>query len=124
MSADVLKALMAAPDKGVPEEVVDNSKCIVVVPHLVKGGFIVGAKHGRGVATCRTASGWSAPAFVSVGGGSWGLQIGVEGVDLLMFIMNDKGLQHLLSSKFQISGEGSQRLARLADTRLLAPIGN
>jgi len=64
MSADVLKALMAAPDKGVPEEVVDNSKCIVVVPHLVKGGFIVGAKHGRGVATCRTASGWSAPAFV------------------------------------------------------------
>jgi lipid-binding SYLF domain-containing protein len=107
MSADVLKALMAAPDKGVPEEVVDNSKCIVVVPHLVKGGFIVGAKHGRGVASCRTASGWSAPAFVSVGGGSWGLQIGVEGVDLLMFIMNDKGLQHLLSSKFQISGEGS-----------------
>jgi len=107
MSAEVLKALMAAPDKGVPEEVVDNSKCIVVVPHLVKGGFIVGAKHGRGVATCRTASGWSAPAFVSVGGGSWGLQIGVEGVDLLMFIMNDKGLQHLLSSKFQISGEGS-----------------
>src|SRR6185295_19341925 len=107
MSADVLKALMAAPDKGVPEEVVDNSKCIVVVPHLVKGGFIVGAKHGRGVATCRTASGWSAPAFVSVGGGSWGLQIGVEGVDLLLFVMNDKGMQHLLSSKFQISGEGS-----------------
>jgi len=107
MSADVLKAVMAAPDKGVPEEVVDNSKCIVVVPHLVKGGFIFGAKHGRGVATCRTASGWSAPAFVSISGGSWGLQIGVEGVDLIMFIMNDKGLQHLLSSKFQISGEGS-----------------
>lgn len=107
MSADVLKALMEAPDKGVPEEVVDNAKCIVVVPHLIKGGFIVGAKHGRGVATCRTGHGWSAPAFVSVGGGSWGLQIGVEGVDLLMFIMNEKGLQHLLSSKFQISGEGS-----------------
>ena len=107
MSAEVLNALMSAPDKGVPEEVVDNSKCIVVVPHLVKGGFIFGAKHGRGVATCRTAHGWSAPAFISVGGGSWGLQIGVEGVDLLMFVMNEKGLQHLLSSKFQLSGEGS-----------------
>ena len=98
---------MSAPDKGVPEEVVDNAKCILVVPHLVKGGFIVGAKHGRGVATCRTAKGWSAPAFVAVSGGSWGLQIGVEGVDLLLFVMNDKGMQHLLSSKFQISGEGS-----------------
>jgi lipid-binding SYLF domain-containing protein len=107
MSAEVLKALMNAPDKGVPEEVVDNSKCIVVVPHLVKGGFIVGAKHGRGVATCRTGKGWSAPAFVSIGGGSWGLQIGVEGVDLLIFVMNDKGLEHMLSSKFQITGEGS-----------------
>ena len=106
-SAEVLQALMSAPDKGVPEEVVDNAKCILVVPHLVKGGFIVGAKHGRGVATCRTAKGWSAPAFVAVSGGSWGLQIGVEGVDLVMLIMNDQGLQHLLSSKFKISGEGS-----------------
>lgn len=107
MSTEVLQQIMSAPDKGVPEEVIDNAKCIVVVPHLVKGGFIVGGKHGRGVATCRTAAGWSAPAFISVGGGSWGLQIGVEGVDLLMFVMNDQGLEHLLSSKFQISGEGS-----------------
>jgi lipid-binding SYLF domain-containing protein len=103
----VLQQIMATPDKGIPEEVLNNAKCIVVVPNLVKGGFIVGGKHGRGVATCRTASGWSAPAFVSVGGGSWGLQIGVEGVDLVMLVMNDAGLQHLLSSKFQISGEGS-----------------
>jgi lipid-binding SYLF domain-containing protein len=66
-----------------------------------------GGKHGRGVATCRTADGWSAPAFISVGGGSWGLQIGVESVDLIMLIMNDKGMQQLLSSKFQVSGEGS-----------------
>src|SRR5437762_8522851 len=80
---------------------------MLVVPHLIKGGFIVGGKHGRGVASCRTANGWSAPAFVSVGGGSWGLQIGAEGVDLVMLVMNEKGLQHLLSSKFQISGEGS-----------------
>ena len=106
-AGDVLKEIMNTPDKGIPEEVLDSAKCMVVVPHLIKGGFIVGGKHGRGVASCRTANGWSAPAFVSVGGGSWGLQIGAEGVDLVMLVMNDKGLQHLLSSKFQISGEGS-----------------
>jgi len=107
MASDVLGQMSAAPDKGIPEEVLDSAKCIAVVPHLVKGGFIFGGKHGRGVATCRTASGWSAPAFISVGGGSAGLQIGVEGVDLIMLIMNDKGMQQLLTSKFQISGEGS-----------------
>jgi SH3 domain-containing YSC84-like protein 1 len=106
-SANVLHEIVAAPDKGIPEEVMDGAKCIAVVPHLIKGGFIIGGKHGRGVATCRTAEGWSAPAFISVGGGSWGLQIGAEGVDLVMLVMNEKGLQHLLSSKFQISGEGS-----------------
>ncbi len=107
LSSDVLTALMATPDNGIPEEVLDGAKCMIVVPHLIKGGFVFGAKHGRGIATCRTSSGWSAPAFVSVGGGSWGLQIGVEGVDLVMLIMNDQGTQHLLSSKFKISGEGS-----------------
>jgi len=106
-AGDVLKEILNTPDKGIPEEVLDSAKCIVVVPHLIKGGFIVGGKHGRGVTSCRTANGWSAPAFVSVGGGSWGLQIGAEGVDLVMLVMNEKGLQHLLSSKFQISGEGS-----------------
>ena len=106
-SVNVLHAIMATPDKGVPEEVLSNAKCIVVVPDLIKGGFVFGGKHGRGVASCRTANGWSAPAFVSVGGGSWGLQIGVEDVDLVMLVMNDQGLQHLLSSKFQLTGEGS-----------------
>jgi SH3 domain-containing YSC84-like protein 1 len=106
-SVDVLHAIMATPDKGIPEEVLSNAKCILVVPDLIKGGFIFGGKHGRGVASCRTSDGWSGPAFVSVGGGSWGLQIGVEGVDLVMLIMNDQGFQHLLSSKFQLSGEGS-----------------
>jgi len=106
-SVEVLQAVMATPDKGIPEEVLSSAKCIMVVPDLIKGGFIFGGKHGRGIASCRTATGWSAPAFVSVGGGSWGLQIGVEGVDLVMLVMNDKGLQHLLSSKFQLSGEGS-----------------
>jgi SH3 domain-containing YSC84-like protein 1 len=106
-SVDVLQSIMATPDKGIPEEVLSNAKCILVVPDLIKGGFIFGGKHGRGVASCRTADGWSAPAFVSIGGGSWGLQIGVEGVDLVMLVMNDQGFQHLLSSKFQLSGEGS-----------------
>ncbi len=107
MATDVLSQMTSAPDKGIPEEVLDSAKCIAVVPHLVKGGFVFGGKHGRGVATCRTANGWSAPAFISIGGGSAGLQIGMEGVDLIMLIMNDKGMQQLLSSKFQISGEGS-----------------
>ena len=106
-SVDVLHSIMATPDKGIPEEVLSNAKCILVVPDLIKGGFIFGGKHGRGIASCRTSSGWSAPAFVSVGGGSWGLQIGVEGVDLVMLVMNEQGFQHLLSSKFQLTGEGS-----------------
>ena len=106
-SVEVLQSIMATPDKGVPEEVLNGAKCILVVPNLIKGGFIFGGKHGRGVATCRTAEGWSAPAFVSVGGGSWGLQIGIEDVDLVMLVMNDQGFQHLLTSKFQLSGEGS-----------------
>jgi SH3 domain-containing YSC84-like protein 1 len=106
-SVDVLQSIMATPDKGIPEEVLSSAKCMVVVPNLIKGGFILGGKHGRGVASCRTPEGWSAPAFVSVGGGSWGLQIGIEGVDLVMLVMNDRGLQHLLSSKFELTGEGS-----------------
>ncbi len=106
-SVDVLHAIMSTPDKGIPEEVLSGAKCILVVPNLIKGGFVFGAKHGRGVATCRTPEGWSAPAFVSIGGGSWGLQIGVEDIDLVMLVMNDQGFQHLLSSKFELTGEGS-----------------
>jgi len=107
LASDTLTAMINTPDKGIPEEVLSNAKCIVVIPHLVKGGFVVGGEHGRGVATCRTAEGWSAPAFVSLGGGSWGLQIGMEGVDLVMLVMNDNGLQHLLSSKFKIGADAS-----------------
>ena len=106
-SVEVIQAIMATPDKGIPEEVLNGAKCILVVPNLIKGGFILGGKHGRGVASCRTSEGWSAPAFVSVGGGSAGLQIGVEGVDLVMLVMNDQGFQHLLSSKFELTGEAS-----------------
>jgi len=107
MSTEVLKSIMETPDKGIPEEVLESAKCIMIVPHLVKGGFVFGAEHGRGVASCRTPSGWSAPAFISIGGGSWGLQIGVEAVDLVMLVMNEQGTQHLLASKFQIGGEAS-----------------
>lgn len=106
-ATDVLHSIQGTPDHGIPDSVLNAAKCIVVVPNLIKGGFIFGAKHGRGVATCRTENGWSAPAFVSIGGGSWGLQIGVEEVDLVMLVMNDHGLQHLLSSKFEMSGQGA-----------------
>jgi SH3 domain-containing YSC84-like protein 1 len=103
----VLHEIMAAPDKGIPEEVLEHAKCIAVVPHLVKGGFVFGAEGGRGVATCRTPNGWSAPSFFSITGGSWGLQIGVEGIDLVMVIQGDAGLDRLISSKFEIGGDAS-----------------
>jgi lipid-binding SYLF domain-containing protein len=106
-AAAVLHEVMAAPDKGIPDEVLDHAKCVAVVPHMIKGGFVFGAEGGRGVATCRTGNGWSAPAFFAITGGSWGLQIGVEGVDLVMIIQTDKGMEHLLSSKFQIGADAS-----------------
>src|SRR6202051_3590568 len=92
-AADVLHQIMGAGDKGIPEEVLEHAKCVAVVPHMVKGGFVIGAEGGRGVATCRTDHGWSAPSFFAVEGGSWGLQIGVEGIDLVMVIQNDKGME-------------------------------
>jgi lipid-binding SYLF domain-containing protein len=103
----VMQEIMATPDKGIPEEVLEHAKCVAVVPNLMKGGFVFGAKHGKGVATCRTSKGWSAPAFITVSGGSWGLQIGVEAVDLVMIIQNETGMQKLLSSNFQIGADAS-----------------
>jgi lipid-binding SYLF domain-containing protein len=106
-AGNVLHEIMAMPDKGIPEEVLEHAKCIAVVPHMVKGGFIFGGKGGKGVATCRTANGWSAPAFITISGGSWGLQIGVEAVDVVLIIQNEKGMQRLLSSNFQIGADAS-----------------
>lgn len=106
-AATVLHEVMATPDKGIPQEVMDHAKCVAVVPHMIKGGFVFGAEGGRGVATCRTANGWSAPAFFSVEGGSWGLQIGVEGIDLVMVFQNQKGMDHLLESKFKVGADAS-----------------
>jgi lipid-binding SYLF domain-containing protein len=106
-AGNVLHEIMAAPDKGIPQEVFEHAKCIAVVPHLLKGGFVFGAENGRGIATCRTADGWSAPAFFTITGGSWGLQIGVEGVDLVMVIQNDRGMQHLINSNFELGADAS-----------------
>jgi lipid-binding SYLF domain-containing protein len=106
-AAEVLNEVMATPDKGIPQEVIEGAKCIAVVPHMIKGAFFLGGKHGRGVATCRTAKGWSAPAFISVGGGSAGLQFGVQGIDLVMAVMNKQGMQRMLSNKFQVGGDAA-----------------
>jgi SH3 domain-containing YSC84-like protein 1 len=106
-ATNVMHEVMGMPDKGIPEEVLEHAKCVAVIPHMVKGGFIFGAKEGKGVATCRTADGWSAPAFITISGGSWGLQIGVEAVDVVLIIQNEKGMQRLLESNFQIGGDAS-----------------
>jgi SH3 domain-containing YSC84-like protein 1 len=106
-STTVLHEIMAMPDKGIPEEVLEHARCVAVVPHMVKGGFIFGGKGGKGVATCRTADGWSAPAFITISGGNWGLQIGVEAVDLVMIIQNEKGVQKLLESNFHVGADAS-----------------
>jgi len=103
----VLHEIMSAPDKGIPQEVLEHAKCVAVVPHLLKGGFVFGAENGRGVATCRTENGWSAPAFFAITGGSWGLQIGVEGIDLVLIIQNEKGMQQLIGSKFELGADAS-----------------
>jgi SH3 domain-containing YSC84-like protein 1 len=87
--------------------VLGSAKCIAVVPSLLKGGFVFGGSHGRGMATCRTESGWSAPAPFHMTGGSFGFQIGVQGVDLVMMVMNDRGMQALLSSKFKLGADAS-----------------
>lgn len=106
-AADVLNAIESAPDSGIPKEVLGSSECVAVVPSMLKGGFIFGAKYGRGLASCRTAKGWSAPAFFTIGGGSFGFQIGGQAVDLVMLVMNNDGMQHLLSSQFALGADAS-----------------
>ena len=104
-AAEDLGKLTNAPDSGIPNTILADAKCIAIVPSLVKGGFIFGAEHGRGVATCRTEKGWSAPAFFVVTGGSWGAQVGVEGVDLVMLFMTHEGAEKLLSAKWKIGAD-------------------
>ncbi len=106
-AAQVLDEIQGAPDKGIPQEVLGSAECVAVVPSMLKGGFIVGAKYGRGLASCRTPKGWSAPAFFVVTGGSVGFQIGGQAVDLVMLIMNQDGMKHLLSSQFALGADAS-----------------
>jgi SH3 domain-containing YSC84-like protein 1 len=103
----VLDEIQNAPDNRIPEEVLGSAECVAVVPSMLKGGFIFGARYGRGVASCRAEKGWSAPAFFTVGGGSFGLQIGGQAVDLVMLIMNKDGMNHLLSSEFKLGADAS-----------------
>jgi lipid-binding SYLF domain-containing protein len=106
-AATVLDEIESAPDTGIPEEVLASAECVAVVPSLLKGGFIIAARYGRGVASCRTPTGWSAPAFIYTSGGSVGFQIGGQAIDLVMLIMNKDGLKNLLSSKFQLGADAS-----------------
>ncbi len=106
-AADVLNEIESAPDSGIPQEILGKTECVAVVPSMLKGGFIVGGKYGRGLASCRTPKGWSAPAFFTVTGGSVGFQIGGQAVDLVMLIMNNDGMQHLLSSQFALGADAS-----------------
>jgi lipid-binding SYLF domain-containing protein len=106
-AAVVLDEIMDAPDRGIPNEVFSSAECVAVVPSMLKGAFVFGAKYGKGVATCRTETGWSPPAFFTIRGGSWGLQIGGEAVDLVMLIMNQRGMRNLLSSKFKLGADAS-----------------
>src|SRR2546425_9746344 len=106
-AADVLNEIQSAPDQGIPEEVLGSAECVAVVPSMLKGGFVIGGRYGRGIASCRTPKGWSAPAFFTVKGGSFGLQIGGQAVDLVMLVMNQEGMKNLLSSKFQIGADAS-----------------
>jgi len=108
-AADTLKDMMMASDKGIPQDLMDKAKCVVVVPGMKKAGFIIGAKYGRGFAVCRKAggAGWSAPAAMRVEGGSVGFQIGGSETDIVLLVMNDGGMRHILSDKFTIGADAT-----------------
>ena len=108
-SADALTDMMRAADKGIPQDLINKAKCVVVVPGMKKAGFIFGAKYGSGFAVCREhgGMGWSAPAAMRVEGGSVGFQIGLSETDVVLLVMNDGGMRHLLSDKFTLGGEAT-----------------
>ena len=106
-SAKVLSEIMATPDKAIPDKIMEDAKCIAVVPSMIKIAVGFGGNHGKGVATCRTEHGWSAPAPITITGGSWGLQLGGQAIDLVMIVTNDNGMEHLLSSHFKLGADAS-----------------
>src|SRR5580765_5727299 len=106
-AAQVLNEIQSAPDSGIPQDILSKAECVAVVPSMLKGGFMVGGKYGRGLASCRNPKGWSAPAFFTITGGSFGFQAGGQAVDLVMLIMNNDGMQRLLSSKVALGADAS-----------------
>jgi lipid-binding SYLF domain-containing protein len=106
-AGEVFKEIMDTPDHGIPHGLLESAKCIAIIPGDVKFAFIFGASYGRGVATCRTAGGWSAPMFVAINGGSVGYQVGGSSTDIVMLFMNDHALQSLLSDKFKLGADAS-----------------
>ena len=107
MAADDLNNLIKAPDSEIPDTILAKAKCVAVIPDMIKGGFVIGGQHGRGLATCRTGNGWSAPAPLTMSGGSWGAQIGAESADVVLLFMNDGAVQSLMNDKLKLGGEAS-----------------
>jgi len=106
-SAAVFGEIISAPDKSIPRDLLDRANCVAIVPGLKRAGFIVGAKYGKGVLTCRTPGGWSAPSTIRIEGGSVGLQIGAGETDLVLLVMNERGKTKLLEDKFTVGGDAS-----------------
>lgn len=106
-AATVFKEIMDIPEKSIPETILAKAKCVAVFPQVIKAGFVIGGRGGRGVATCRLDSGWSAPAYFDMKGGSFGLQIGAQATDFVLIFMNEKGLSSLLKNKFEMGGDAS-----------------
>lgn len=106
-SARVFREIMRAPDKGIPRELLESAKCVAIIPGEKKAALIFGASYGKGLATCRTANGWSAPLFLAVGGGSWGLQVGGSSTDIVMIFKSERGTLSLLSDKFKIGADAT-----------------
>lgn len=106
-AAEVFKEIMNTPDKGIPQGLLNDAKCIAIIPGEKKFAFVFGGNYGRGVATCRTATGWSAPMFVAIDGGSVGYQIGGSSTDIVMLFMNDHALGNLMSDKFKLGADAS-----------------
>lgn len=106
-AATVFGQIMDTPDKGIPKDLLEKAECVAVFPSVLKAGFIVGGRGGRGVASCRTITGWSAPAYFTLGGASIGLQIGAQSTDFVMLFMNKDGMKSLLSDEFTLGGDAS-----------------
>ena len=106
-AAKIFREIMKTPDKAIPVKLLDRAECVAVFPQVLKAGFIIGGQGGRGLASCRTADGWSAPAFFNLGGGSFGLQIGAQSTDFVMLFMNPEGLNSLLSNELTLGGDAS-----------------